>query len=211
MITLLSQFVDRIDCRFLSKEDDREVPDPRVHLTQVHGNRTIVARDPMESTEEADGVITDQKGLLLTVRAADCQNFAVFDPESKVCGVLHVGWKGLLAGAIPEFFKVLHAEFGIEGKDCFTAAGPSLCQGCTEFSDLQKELPGIDKKYFDGRYVDLRAIATAQLVQSGLHIQNIERHPDCTRCHSDLYYTYRGGDKSEIESGVSNILVLTLL
>jgi YfiH family protein len=211
MIDLFLQFSDRIECHFLTKEDDRDIAGPHVRLWQVHGNRTVVLRESSESTEKADGVITDTKGLHLTIRAADCQNFAIYDPVHHVGGVLHAGWKGLIAGAIPEFFTVLHDTFGIEGSDCFVVAGPSLCRSCAGFSDPKTELPGIDEQYIDGRHVDLQQIATDQLVQSGLHIKNIERHPDCTRCCAKRYYTYRGGDKGKVESGVSNILVLTLL
>lgn len=211
MITLFPQFSDRIDCRFLTKDDDRNIPDPHVRLTQVHGNRTIISRETMENTEEADGVITDQKGLFLMARAADCQNFAVYDSRLHIGGVLHAGWKGLLAGAIPEFFRVFSNAFGSDFADIFVAAGPSLCIGCAEFSDPVIELPGIDQKYFDGRHVDLQRIATDQLVSAGISPRNIERSPDCTCCHPETYWSYRGGDTSLVQSGLSNVLVLSLL
>lgn len=210
MINLFPQFSDRLSCHFLTKNDDRDVPDPRVRLTQVHGNRTIIARCPMENTEEADGVITDQQNLPLMVRAADCQNFAVYDSRLHKGGVLHAGWKGLIGGAIPEFFRVFSEEFGSDFSDIFVASGPSLCRGCAEFSDPALELPGIDKRYFDGRHVDLQKIATDQLVSAGVMPKNIERSPDCTCCHPETYLTYRGGDKSLVQSCVSNVLVLTL-
>ena len=211
MIELFPQFSDRLDCRFLSKDDDREISEPRVRLHQVHGNRTIVTREPMESTEEADGVITNEKGLHLMARAADCQNFAVFDPEKNIAGVLHAGWKGLIAGAIPEFFRTLSTEFGSDMSKIVVAAGPSLCTACAEFSDPKIELPGIDESYFDGRCVDLQKVAQDQMIATGILEENFTRHPDCTRCHPETYLTYRGGDKSDVQSGLSNVLVLTLL
>jgi len=211
VITLLPQFSDRISCNFLTKNDDRDIPEPRISLHQIHGNRTILSRVPMENTEEADGVITDQKGLFLMARAADCQNFVVYDSRLHIGGVLHAGWKGLLAGAIPEFFRVFSNAFGSDFADIFVAAGPSLCIGCAEFSDPVIELPGIDQKYFDGRHVDLQRIATDQLVSAGISPLNIERSPDCTCCHPETYLTYRGGDKSLVQSGLSNVLVLSLL
>lgn len=211
MIPLFPQFSDRISCNFLTKNDDLKVPDPHVRLHQVHGKRTIISREPMEKPEEADGVITDTKGLHLMARAADCQNFAVYDPTLHIGGVLHAGWKGLLAGAIPEFFRVLSEEFGSDISQVFVAAGPSLCMGCAEFSNPELELPSIDQKYFNGRLVDLQKIATDQLISAGVLVENIERHPDCTCCHSEAYLTYRGGNKSNVQSGVSNVLVLSLL
>lgn len=210
MLKLLPQFSDRISCNFVTKNDDRTISEPYVRLHQVHGNRTIIARTPEQNISQADGVITDKAALTLTVRAADCQNFAVYDPTLHVGGVLHAGWKGLIGGAIPEFFRALSAEFSSDISQVFVAAGPSLCMGCAEFSDPALELPGIDKQYFDGKHVDLQNIAEDQMISAGIRPENIKRHPDCTCCHPALYLTYRGGHTSEVQSGLSNLLVLTL-
>ena len=212
MISLFPQFQDRIRTEFLGKTDDRSVPDPRVKLWQVHGNRTIVAREAMDSTEKADGVITDKTGLHLTVRAADCQNFAIYAPEAHVAGVLHAGWRGVLADAVGQFVREMEREFDIVPEALYVAAGPSLCLRCAEYADPNHELRRkIDAQYVRDGHVDLRAAATNQFVIAGVPLKNIERHPDCTKCHPEQYYTYRGGDKADVESGVSNILVCTLL
>jgi len=212
VISFLRQFEERVDCRFLGKNDDREIVDPYVRLHQVHGNTTIVARQPMLSTEQADGVITDAVGLPLAIRAADCQNFAVYAPEAHVGGVLHAGWSGMIQEAMPAFFDRLKAEFGVDARDCYVAAGPSLCLECAEYKDPEFELrQKVDSQYVVDGHVDLQKIATDQLVKLGIHSDHIERHPDCTRCHSEKYLTYRGGDRAQVQSGVSNILVLTLL
>lgn len=212
MITLLSQFSDQIDCHFLAKDDDRQVPDPHVRLWQVHGNTTIVTNEPSESTEKADGVITQSKGLHLMARAADCQNFAFYAPNHHIGGVLHAGWKGMLLEAIPAFLQQMQDSFGIDASECCVAAGPSLCLECAGYNDPEHELrKTVDPQYVHDGHVDLRQIATDQLVRSGIQDSNIDRHPDCTRCSPEKYLTYRGGDKELVESGVSNILVLTLL
>jgi copper oxidase (laccase) domain-containing protein len=67
----------------------------------------IAADAPSNRTEEADGMITDVPGLALNLRVADCQSFVIFSPKKNVLGLLHVGWRGLISGAIPEFFAVL--------------------------------------------------------------------------------------------------------
>ncbi len=211
MLSLLPQFSDRVDIRFLGKTDDRTIPDPHVRLHQVHGNRVIVVRKAMESEERADGVITDHVGLHLTARAADCQNFAVYAPDSHVAGVLHVGWRGLIAGAIPEFFAALKREFNIAAEDTYVATGPSLCLRCAEFKDPTHEVRvHADAIYVHGDCVDLAMMANDQLIAAGVHPDWTTRHPDCTRCMPERYFTYRGGDRELVASGVSNILVCTL-
>ncbi|MCA9370501.1 MAG: polyphenol oxidase family protein [Candidatus Peregrinibacteria bacterium] len=209
---LFPQFQDRIDCRFLTKNDRYDVPEPRVRLHQVHGNRTIVAREPIESTEQADGVITDTPGLHLMVRAADCQNFAVYAPGHHVCGVLHAGWRGILAGAIPEFFTVLERAFGIEPYETFVAAGPSMCLACAEYKDPDFELrKKIDPRFVHDDHVDLQGAATMQLLQLGLPRDHFARYSDCTTCHPKTYVTYRGGDRERVEQGGSNVLIVNLV
>ena len=211
MLKLLPQFADSVQVSFFTKEDDRHVSKPHVRLHQVHGNRTIVARKPLHSTEEADGVITDVPGLTLTVRAADCQNFAVYAPKHRVGGVLHVGWRGVLSEALKGFYDVLASEFGIEPEETYIVAGPSLCLECAEYKDPEFELrQKIAPRFVHGDHVDLQGAATMQLLDLGVPRDQFMRHPECTRCHPETYLTYRGGDKSAVESGESNLLTLTI-
>lgn len=212
MITFLPQFADRIRVRFLGKKDDRNIADPFVRLHQMHGNVTAVTREPSNGTLQADGVLTDVTGLHLIARAADCQNFCVYHPEKHIAGVLHAGWKGILAGAIPAFFAKMRDEFDAHAEETFVIAGPSLCLQCAEYADPSHALrTSIDKRFVHDDCVDLQGAATMQLLDAGVPRDHIYRHPDCTRCDPKQYLTYRGGDKELVESGVSNFLVCTLL
>ncbi|MBI5155938.1 polyphenol oxidase family protein [Candidatus Peregrinibacteria bacterium] len=173
---------------------------------QVHGPVTVITRAPMFCTEKADAIATDEMNLTLGILMADCQCFVVYEPKKKIAGLIHAGWKGLIRGVIPAFFTTLKEEWGIKPSQTFVAAGPSLCQQCSQFTDPQQELPGIGKKFFDGRLVDLQGIADDQLEKLGVPSEQRERHPDCTRCHSDTYWSYRGPDRDMILEGWENML-----
>jgi copper oxidase (laccase) domain-containing protein len=150
--------------------------------------------------------------LHLTVRAADCQNFALYAPGRHVAGVVHVGWRGILAGAIGGCIAALQSSFDISPRDVWIVAGPSLCLQCAEYADPEHELrKRIDVQYVRDTHVDLRSAATNQFVIAGVPSRQIEHHPDCTKCHPERYYTYRGGNREEVEAGTSNVLVCTLL
>jgi len=174
-------------------------------LWQEHGNKTIRVDSPVNRDQKADGMITDRPNLVLTVRTADCQPFVIFVPDKNVLGILHVGWKGLAAGAIPEFFKVLKNEWGIEPSETVVAAGPSLCMKCADFTDPKMELSGIDKKFIEGNCADLRSAADEEFFKLGVKKGNFERNPDCTRCNPEKYWTYRGGDKEDVIKGHTNV------
>ena len=44
--------------------------------------------------EEVDGTLTNQKDLILSTVVADCIPLLFFDPNKKVVGAIHSGWKG---------------------------------------------------------------------------------------------------------------------
>ena len=216
---LLRQFSDRLNVALFTKSDDvRSDADAAVAigapraagLWQKHGNRTVILRNPSARTEQADGMLTDTPGLALCLRMADCQNFVVYAPERGVAGVVHVGWKGLIAGTIPEFFRALKNEWGIDGDDVFVGAGPSLCRKCAEFSDPAHELPSIPQRFIDGKKVDLQGAAAAQMIDAGVRSDRIDRHLDCTRCDPGTYWTYRGGDREAVIEGHTNMLVCSM-
>ncbi|MBI3618822.1 laccase domain-containing protein [Candidatus Peregrinibacteria bacterium] len=74
---------------------------PIASLHQMHGSRAIRVTGSTSRVEEADAMATDARGLLLTIRAADCQNFVVYAPVKHVIAVAHVGWRGIETGTIP--------------------------------------------------------------------------------------------------------------
>ena len=217
---LFAPFQVALDVQIFSKADaihsDANIADALktesiASLKQVHGNRTIIVREPQRRTEEADGMWTDAKDLTLTIRVADCQAFVAYDPKKNVIGLLHAGWKGLVNGAIPAFFKKGTEEFGINAADILIGVGPCLCTQCAEFSDPARELPGIDPRFFHGRNADLRAIADQQLIDAGVLQKNVERIPDCTKCKNGKWWSYRGGDRGKVMEGLTNVVSVTLL
>lgn len=219
MITHPLNLLTAIDVRLFTKEDSIQTEEQTeqalgtpsfVSLNQVHGNHTEILRSPSHREKVADGALTDQEDIWLTIRVADCQSFAIYVPDLELIGVLHAGWKGLVNGAIPAFFETMKQEWKVDASTVLVGAGPSLCMECAEFTDPLKELPGIDPQFFEGRHADLRAIADDQLMKGGVQLTNIQRHPDCTKCHAETYWTYRGGDREAVIKGATNVLTLRL-
>ncbi|MDO8649618.1 MAG: polyphenol oxidase family protein [Candidatus Peregrinibacteria bacterium] len=217
--SLLKPFAERLSVWISAKDDPPRTDDAlatelgvsrSASLDQVHGNRVIVVRDALARSEKADGCITDAKDLLLSVRWADCQNFLVYAPDRNIVGLVHVGWRCLVAGTIPSFFRTLESEWGIDGGDTYVCGGPSLCQECSEFSDPLNELTGINPELVHGKRADLRGWALQQLTEAGVHEDRFQRIIDCTRCRADQYWTYRGGHQEEVRAGRSNALLCIL-
>lgn len=217
--SLLAPYKNQLKVAMLTKEDairtDAEVAalveaKKIAGLHQVHGKTTVVTQDTIDRDIQADGLITDVPGLTLTIRWADCQNFIIYAPEHQIVGLLHAGWRGVDCGAISEFFRELRAKFHIDPHEVLVGAGPSLCTHCAEFTDPTEELVHVDSKYFEKRCVDLQQAATDQLLEAGVRANTIERLADCTKCHPETYWTYRGGDREEVIAGKVNMLTAML-
>jgi copper oxidase (laccase) domain-containing protein len=103
----------------------------------------------------------------------------------------------------------MRREWGADPADLLVAAGPSLCTDCADFTDPVRELPSIDKKFFFGRCADLRAIAEAQFAACGVDTTRIDRHPGCTRCSPEAFWSYRA-DKDGVRKGGRNLLACML-
>ena len=217
--SIFDDFADELSIGLFTKQDniqnDGELrgklrASRSASLEQTHGNTAIIAREAIARSEKGDGLMTDMPDLILSVRTADCQQFVVFDPKKHAFGVIHAGWKGLVRGIIPAFFEKFFEEWNSDARNLIVGAGPSLCKNCAEFTDPKQELIGIDKKFFDGRHADLRAIADDQLLSMGISFAHMERSPDCTKCNPDVYWTYRGGDKDAVNKRSVNYLACVM-
>lgn len=207
--TILKPFNDKLEVFLFTKEDnitsDDQIGDNVASLWQVHGNKTIKVDSPTSREEQADGLVTDKKNLTLSIRMADCQPIIAYDPESNTIGLVHVGWRGLVAGAIPEFFKIMNPA------SSYVCIGPSLCQKCAIFSDPKNELPDVDLKFVDEtNSVDLMGAADEQLYELGVSLDRIERITECTSCNPYKYWAYRGGDRDAVKDGNTNVLACYL-
>lgn len=216
---LFRPYADRVRLRLYDRSDgiatreDLRILEghPIVDAEQPHKAVTMIVREgSSDRVPGADGLATDVPGISLITRGADCQMFAMYDPVHHCGGVLHAGWRGLLAGAIPAFIDTLNHEWGTHPSDLIVGAGPSLCFDCGEFTNPTAELPGINPKFFRARLADLCGIALEQLRTAGVRPNNVERHADCTRCDNERWWSLRGGHKEYLRAGHQNALAFVL-
>ncbi len=107
---------------------------------QVHSSHSfVVARDgageisyrapgaesaaslPIESPA-GDGLITSDKGILLTIRIADCLPVLMVDPQQRVVAAVHSGWRGALARVIEKAVGDMRRVFGTNPKGHYRGA-----------------------------------------------------------------------------------------
>lgn len=169
-------------------------------LKQVHGDKvfSFSAADARQvgfglEKIEADALVTDAAGLLLTIQTADCQAVLLHDPLQRVIANVHAGWRGSAANIIGKTVAVMKNDFFCRPTDLLAAIGPSLGPCCAEFVNYRTELPRFIWKYKRADdHFDFWTLSVDQLKAAGVKGKNIQTSGLCTRCRQDLFFSYRG-------------------
>jgi hypothetical protein len=108
---------------------------------------------------------------------------------------IHSGWRGSIANIIGRTVTVMQARFASRPADIRAGIGPSLGPCCAEFINFRKEIPRSLWAYqVVENYFDFWALSRDQLMQAGLQPAHIEIGGICTRCRSDLFFSYRAAN-----------------
>jgi YfiH family protein len=170
-------------------------------MEQVHGDDLVVLRGGhqpnLDRPFSADATITNIPGLALLVKQADCQSVIIYEPKKHVVANVHCGWRGNVKDILGKVVKCMKSAFGCEESYLMAAIGPSLGPCCAEFVDFEKLFPTDFERFMVRQnYFDLWAVSCSQLLNAGLQGNNIELAGICTRCRTDLFFSYRGEGKT---------------
>ena len=170
---------------------------------QVHGTEVIVAREPRPDRRwlaQADAIITDQIGLPLSMRFADCVPVLLYDPVRHAIGLVHAGWRGTVGDVVGSALRTMAVSFGTRAPDVQAAIGPSIGPECYQ---VGPEVVEATEKAFgtlsnlvhyadDGStHLDLWASNRQALERAGVDPANIETSELCTACHTDEFFSHR--------------------
>lgn len=119
--------------RLLAEAITGDANTPLVTLRQIHSNVLVLAssRDAeRERPRKADGVMTDEPGLLLGVQTADCIPVLVADRKRRVVAAFHAGWRGTVKRIVETGIGRMRLEFGSRPEDLIAAIGPGVGACC---------------------------------------------------------------------------------
>jgi purine-nucleoside/S-methyl-5'-thioadenosine phosphorylase / adenosine deaminase len=158
---------------------------------QVHGARVARsdrrgATTPGAVFEPCDGLWTDEPGEAVMLIAADCLPIALCRTNgSPALAVLHVGWKGLLAGIAAAGARALG------GGPIAAAIGPGIGPCCYEVGEEVAEpyRRRFGATVLNGRNLDLPGAAERALREAG--VESVEQSDLCTACRPDLFFSHR--------------------
>ena len=149
--------------------------------------------------EGFDSIITDQNGLTIMIRVADCVPVILYDPASKIIAVVHAGWKGTLSEITIKTIHQMKKQFGCSPASIKAGIGPSIGKCCFSVSNevAEKFTGQLERsEYFvnqnnNSSYVDLKKANMVQMIIAGLKEENIETSEICTSCSSDVFFSHR--------------------
>ena len=174
----------------------------------VHGKAVeIVNGKSPELIFGADGLVTKDKKVFLTVTVADCIPVYFWEPAQKIVAVVHCGWRGILSGVI-ENALVKIVALGGQPEKLKVALGPGL-NACHfeikedvlgEFSKHPEAISNRGGKIF----VDLKSILRKQLLALGVETQSITSDNTCT-FENENYFSFRRDKSVTVEAMVAII------
>lgn len=166
----------------------------------VHGGSGIIRDNDLKKT---DGLVTAEKGLVLTVIAADCVPIYLLDERAGVIGLLHCGWRSAAESLISNGISSMRA-LGASPSYIHAVIGPHICSECYEvgeevyqkYSDVftEAELSQFFSVRSGRLHLQLSAAIRTRLMAESVPEGNISEVGECTY-HDRSYYSYRRGDR----------------
>jgi YfiH family protein len=138
-------------------------------IGSVHGADVARVDGATGSVDDVDALVTDRPGVTLFGTFADCYPIVLWDPEKRVAGLVHAGWRGTQAGVGAAAVRFMHDEYGC--RYVRAGIGPGICGRCYEVGE--EVASRFDARFINpgagGRWMlDLAAANAAQLQEAGV-------------------------------------------
>lgn len=152
--------------------------------------------------EEVDGLMTDEKDIVLFTYYADCVPLYFVDTVKKVIALSHSGRMGTVKRMGAKTIEKMISVYGSKTEDIICAIGPSICKDCYEVGEevaeeFKREFDVQEVKDFleykqNGKYqLDLWRANEIILLNAGIKKENIENRQICTCCNEDILFSHR--------------------
>lgn len=206
------------ECKDFVTTDQTHTTNIRVVTKKDAGKGITKDRD----YSDIDGLITNEKGLILSCFFADCVPLYFVDRVKGVIGMAHSGWRGTVNQMGACMVGKMQEVYGCNPTDIIACIGPSICRDCYEISDevavqfkegfwkqasvegfcsealAQKNYPNkellIPGKEAGKWQLDLWLANFAVLRSAGIPTENISVTDICTCCNAPYLFSHRASN-----------------
>ena len=173
--------------------------DALLSLHQVHSTDVIEVTEPawLGERPKADAMVTKNPRIGLGILTADCAPVLFSDPNAKVVGAAHAGWKGAMNGITDNTIDAM-INLGAKREDISAAVGPCISQASYEvgqefFETFADENPDYARFFISGKgdkmQFDLPSFVLHRLREAG--IKTATWVGECTYAAPKKFYSYR--------------------
>jgi hypothetical protein len=175
-------------------------PDHLMTAYQIHSPHVVIAEAlwAPDARPRADAIVTRMRALAIGVTTADCGPILFADPQARVIGAAHAGWRGALAGIAEATIDAME-QLGAARSQIHAALGPMIRQPNYEVgNDLIARFGAEDpasSRFFvpasrDGHAMfDLGGYIAARLARAG--VTRVEDLGLCTYADPGLFFSFR--------------------
>ncbi len=171
-----------------------------INVHQIHSGTAVTVAAPWALGEgpKADGMATATPGIALGILTADCAPVLFADPEARVIGAAHAGWRGALGGVLEATLEAMEGLGAARGA-ISAAIGPAIAQlnyevgpeFRTAFTDADPD----NARFFISSErpahfrFDLEGYVAARLAAAG--IAKVEPMGACTYAREADFFSFR--------------------
>lgn len=179
--------------------DQTHTTNLRVVTAADRGKGVVCPRD----YQDVDGLLTQEKGIVLATFYADCVPLYFVDPQKGAIALAHSGWRGTVARMGQCVVEQMKECFGTRPEDLIAAIGPSICQSCYEVSadvagafadEFRKkgQREQLLRSAGDDKYLlDLWRANEIVLREAGVAAEHIQVTDVCTCHNSSILFSHR--------------------
>ncbi|CTQ75207.1 peptidoglycan editing factor PgeF [Roseibium alexandrii] len=175
-------------------------PEHLVSPYQIHSPDVITVEGPWAdgADRKADALVTKTPNVALGVATADCGPILFADPEAKVVGAAHSGWKGAISGVMENTVEAME-KLGANKHNIRAVLGPTISQNSyevgQEFFERFADMSQANERYFipssraEHYMFDLPVFITNRLKDLGL--AKVASIDVCTYVDENRFFSYR--------------------
>ncbi len=170
-----------------------------VDASQAQADRVtrVTARERGTRVPDVDGLITNERGVNLMLRFADCVPILLYDPAHRAIGVAHAGWRGTVSHVVANTVRAMQDAFDTRAPDLIACIGPSIGPCCYEIgadvrARIETAFPETHAqllRHNGATHLDLWQANAVQL--RALGVREIEIAGVCTADHTHDFYSWR--------------------